>query len=704
MASLCDATTGTDSSKSFAALVRTRGVKLPSILWIPALLVPAVLLGACKDKAPPPPAAQIPVVQATPPVPALPLDRVNDVREGSTVVLAKLAGKTLAFVSDEDGGAVRAIDLDAHKEIGSMTVPGRPGPMLLTREGKLLVALRDDAAVAVVEAHADGSLKSIDRIATPQEPVALALTPDDKSLLVASGWSHTLEGFRLATKEKFLSMDVAREPRAILVNASGSRAFVAHGAAGVLETVDLEEKRTKTIDLGLAATSVRTAFGGGRVIFDALIPIDDGLDDFGGGGFRCGLGRLPRTTLLNVPQRFARQGFALARFEARDAKGKSLGERLLLPHTEVMTGDPTQISSGYGGGGVEEANLPSQTFELSIVDPDKAERTTFVQGASASSKDGCQLPRAIAVDATKNVAFVACLGSDKVLGFPIDKGTLAATPTLSVRVASGPNGVAVDPDAQRAVAFSQFDGVLTVFSTVAQVGTTDPGPEKSEIRLTRPGSLSELAAEGRKLFHSGGDPRIAADGRACASCHPDGRDDGLVWSTPNGPRQTIQLAGRVSRPAPFGWMGKNDSLQSHMTGTMKNLKGKGLETHEEDALVAFLTSMKGPPTSWRSLTDEESRGREVFTGVEANCSSCHAEKSGFTDHDLHNVKSATASDTTTTFLVPSLVNVTGSAPYFHDGRFATLEELLDKTEGSMGSTKNLSPEDKRALLAYLRTL
>jgi len=642
-------------------------------------------------------------VQAAPPVPALPLDRVNDVREGSTVVLAKLAGRTLAFVSDEDGSAVRAIDVEGQKEIGSLSVPGRPGPMLVTREGKLLVALRDDAAVAVVEAHADGSLTSIDRIPTPQEPIALALTPDDKSLLVASGWSHTLEGVRLETKEKFLSMDVAREPRAILVDGSGTRAFVAHGAAGVLETVDLSEKKTKAIDLGLAATSMRVPFnGGGRLIFEALVPVDDGLDDFEGGGFRCGLGRLPRTTFLQVPQRFARQGFALARFEAHDAKGKSQGERLLLPHTEVMTGDPTQISSGYGGGGVEEANLPSQTFELSVVDPDKAERTTFVQGASAASKDGCQLPRAIAVD--KNVAFVACLGSDKVLGFPIDKGSLAAKPTFTVRVASGPNGVAVEPDAQRAVAFSQFDGVLTVFSTVAPLGASDLGPEKSEIRLTRPGSLSELAAEGRKLFHSGGDPRIAADGRACASCHPDGRDDGLVWSTPNGPRQTIQLAGRVNRPAPFGWMGKHESLQVHMAATMKNLKGKGLESHEQDAIAAFLTSMKGPPEKWRSLTDEESRGREVFNGTEANCSNCHAEKTGFSDHDLHNVKSATSSDTTTAFLVPSLVNVAGSAPYFHDGRFATLEELLDRTDGSMGATKNLSPEDKRALVAYLRTL
>ena len=33
-----------------------------------------------------------------------------------------------------------------------------------------------------------------------------------------------------------------------------------------------------------------------------------------------------------------------------------------------------------------------------------------------------------------------------------------------------------------------------------------------------------------------------------------------------------------------------------------------------------------------------------------------------------------------------------------------LDELLNKTDGTMGSTKSLSPEDKRALVAYLKTL
>ena len=44
-----------------------------------------------------------------------------------------------------------------------------------------------------------------------------------------------------------------------------------------------------------------------------------------------------------------------------------------------------------------------------------------------------------------------------------------------------------------------------------------------------------------------GDRRISADGRVCASCHPDGREDGVAWVTPEGPRQTPMLAGRLGK-------------------------------------------------------------------------------------------------------------------------------------------------------------
>ena len=678
-------------------------------------------LAACKkDSAPTPVASATPsaTVAAAPSSPPLPLDRLSETRQGSSVVLARLGGVKVAIVADDDGSAIRVIDVAAKEEMGSLSIPGRPGAMVLTKEGKLLVALRDEGAVAIVEAHKNGSLKILERITTSTEPVALALSPDDRSVYVACGWSHTLEGYDLATKKKVVSFDVDREPRAVLVSQDGTHAFVAHGAAGVIETIDLLGKSKKAIDLGIAATPSMGMVGGRRFIeppdlmFEALIPVvadvaPQATKAIGPGRppphLPLDQGMVPRDrrggSFVEMPARFARQGFALVEFEAHDAKGKVLGHRLVLPHAQVMTGDPRQISTGYGGGGIEGSlSLPTNQFTLSVLDADSGERKTMAFAPAFTNKDTCQLPRAAVIDKAQSTVFTACLGSDAVQAFAVTGDTVAATPKMKVSVPS-PSGLAIDPESSRVYVLSSFDRTLSSF-VPSESGT----PTRDDIHLAGKTTLSAVQQEGRKLFHDAGDPRISADGRSCSSCHPDGRDDGLTWSTPNGPRQTIQLAGRINRPAPFGWMGKHATLQIHMTQTMQNLKGTGLTPAQLDSLAAYLNVMKGAPQKWRALTNEESRGRDLFASSDTGCSSCHGEKTGFSDHDVHDVKSATSTDTTGAFLVPSLNGVAGSGPYFHDGRYATLDDLLNKTDGTMGSTKSLSPEDKRALVAYLKTL
>ncbi len=638
-------------------------------------------------------------------------------------MLARLGGKKVAIIADDDANAVRVIDVVAKEELSSLAIAGRPAQMVVTREGKLLVALRDEAALAVVEAHKDGSLKILERIGTQTEPLALALAPDERTAWVASGFAHALEGFDLASKKRVASFDVDREPRAVLVSQDGTHVFVAHGAAGVLETIDVLGNSKRAVDLGIAASApifgVEPEFGfpDRRMMVEALVPVPDDIANAkpGGGGGSGAVrppilpppppphlpldrGMVRRPSFVEMPARFARQGFALVEFDAHDAKGKSLGHRLILPHAQVMTGDPRQISTGYGGGGIEgSVNMPTNQFTFSVMDSASGNRAAMVQAPGFTNKDACQLPRAALV--AKDVLFTACLGSDAIQGFALTNGTVDPTAKVKVPVPT-PNALAFDPESGRVFALSTFDRTLVAF----EAGGSNPSPAKDTIHLHGKTNLSELQAQGRKLFHDAGDPRIAADGRSCSSCHPDGRDDGLTWSTPNGPRQTIQLAGRINRPAPFGWMGKHASLQIHMTQTMQNLKGTGLQPGELDALAAYLDVMKGAPQKWRALTAEEARGRDLFASSDTGCSGCHGEKTGFSDHDVHDVKSATATDTTGQFLVPSLVGVAGSAPYFHDGRYASLDELLAKTDGTMGTTKSLSPEDKKALVAYLKTL
>ena len=70
------------------------------------------------------------------------------------------------------------------------------------------------------------------------------------------------------------------------------------------------------------------------------------------------------------------------------------------------------------------------------------------------------------------------------------------------------------------------------------------------------------------------------------------------------------------------------------------------------------------------------------------------------------------------FKVPTLRNVALTAPYMHDGRFQTLEEVIDHYNSGVQRTRTLDPnlakhpesglglseDDKKALVAFLRTL
>ena len=87
-----------------------------------------------------------------------------------------------------------------------------------------------------------------------------------------------------------------------------------------------------------------------------------------------------------------------------------------------------------------------------------------------------------------------------------------------------------------------------------------------------------------------------------------------------------------------------------------------------------------------AMTDAQVRGKDLFFG-EAQCDLCHMAPL-FQDHDLRNIGMAPGPDQGLAeitglvndrgrFKVNSLRNIAVTAPYMHDGRFATLEEVID---------------------------
>jgi mono/diheme cytochrome c family protein len=262
---------------------------------------------------------------------------------------------------------------------------------------------------------------------------------------------------------------------------------------------------------------------------------------------------------------------------------------------------------------------------------------------------------------------------------------------------AGPTGIAFGPDGAMLV-WSQFDRVLTI--------NRDRAEDLSKMVRVHTGPRREdPIAMGRALFHSSEDGGIAADGRACASCHPDGRDDGLVWRTPDGPRQTPMLGGRARDTAPYGWTRKDPDLHAYIEGTVERLRGHGLEARHYDALAAYVASLKAPaPPAPIDAVPLLARGATLFRSSEVGCARCHVPERGFTDGAQHDIRSAAPTDNQPAFETPSLRFVGATAPYFHDGRFDSLEDLFALTDGTMGRTRQLSSEDRAALAAYVRSL
>lgn len=129
-----------------------------------------------------------------------------------------------------------------------------------------------------------------------------------------------------------------------------------------------------------------------------------------------------------------------------------------------------------------------------------------------------------------------------------------------------------------------------------------------------------------------------------------------------------------------------------------------------------------------SLTEQEYLGYELFYTERGDCFHCHATMF-MTDNAMHN--NALDADPDPgyfditgdsldygKFKSPTLRNIEHTAPYMHDGRYATLEEVVEfySTGLQKSSTvdplmKNLniggvqlSPTEKAALVAFIKTL
>lgn len=211
---------------------------------------------------------------------------------------------------------------------------------------------------------------------------------------------------------------------------------------------------------------------------------------------------------------------------------------------------------------------------------------------------------------------------------------------------------------------------------------------------------------GHELFHTSAtelaDPFTASSramapaGLACASCHPEGADDGRAWDG----NRTQSLEGGLAGSAPFHWAGDMPDLASLASEVFgRRMGARELSDGEVAALEDWLDTIPIPdPLPIHDAAAVE-RGRAIFLHPRHACASCHSGSRLMNDSSFDVGTGAMTQ-------VPSLVGVGYRLPLMRSGCAPTIEDRFDPDCGGFahGGAHLLVPYEREALAAYLSSL
>ena len=245
------------------------------------------------------------------------------------------------------------------------------------------------------------------------------------------------------------------------------------------------------------------------------------------------------------------------------------------------------------------------------------------------------------------------------------------------------------------------------------------------------GRRSELIKLGNLAFSS---PSILGNvaqqaGISCETCHVNGAGNARLFvpkmSTRPGnfdttgplfnPKADNSVLDPVRIPslrgarylAPYGADGRMGSLRDFVRNVIVN-EFAGAEPSPAilDAIVAYIQDIDFLPNQSLGptgrlvgkISDAERRGEALFAkpfphDPGLNCAACHIPSAAFVDHQQHDVGSGGL------FKTPTLRNADFFAPYFHDGRFDSYDQVVAHFDRVF--ELGLSAQDQKDLVAYL---
>jgi cytochrome c peroxidase len=194
-----------------------------------------------------------------------------------------------------------------------------------------------------------------------------------------------------------------------------------------------------------------------------------------------------------------------------------------------------------------------------------------------------------------------------------------------------------------------------------------------------------LEEQGEQKFY---DATVSLDGWfSCHSCHTDGHTNGQRADTfgdedRGAPKKVVSLLGTASS-GPWAWNGSKSHLEEQIKTSLIISMQTQIETEDLpiEPLAAYLRTLSPPPSihTARGNFHEHTFSPDLLAEAKrefdsAGCRNCHSGNA-FTSQDSFDVGIHDEMGETS-FNPPSLRGVSQRAPYFHDGRAKSLDEVL----------------------------
>ena len=597
-----------------------------------------------------------------------------------------------------------------------------PSPVSIVLDpagGRAYVCARGTDRAYVIDVPAR---KVVREVRVGKSPVGLAFDAAGRWLYVANSRSHSVSVVDAAAGKVAATVRVGFEPHGLCLSPAGKRLYVANHISNDVSVIDTaRRKEIARVGVGRMPTFLACTPDGKRLLvcnrLSAMPATDPKTTAF--------VSVIDTASLKVVAEKKSPEPMHVLQGIAVSPDGRYAYCVHLRPNFNIT---PAQLSQGW-----------VQTNALTIIPLEGDEPPVTVLLDNVNS--GAGNPYGVAVSKDAATLYVTHTGIQQLsvidlakLHALVDKtpapkrgqlasllGFLWGTEGVIRRVDAGglgPKGVAVSPaDGSIWVANTFSNAVAVLDAKTAKAVATIPLGPRQPMTQQRRGEF--LFASARHCFQSW---------LSCVSCHPDVRADGVNWDLMNdglaNPKNAKSLVGSWATP-PSMSLGVRASMEVAVEKGFLFIQFHSVSKKDKDAVSAYLRSLAFIPSPLHrrqdgSLDEQARRGKIVFE--KAGCSMCHPAPL-YTDKEMYDVGTRGKRDfrivtegpkgagkrklePTDEFDTPTLLELYRTGPYLHDGRAASLKDVVTTCNAGdrHGTTSNLTAKEIDDLVAFLESL